>query len=134
MAEPKVVLHPGPGGASASAPASQQVQAAAAAEVLVEDARKRIITLKRPGILAQYRMVEILGESAGNQTYLGMVMPLIFVAAIDSDPVRMPNNKREVDALIERLGEEGVAAVMVGLQDHFGGSRDLEADKNAIKK
>ena len=130
----KVTVHPGPGGAEAAAPATQQVMAKASEEHLVEDARKRIITLKRPGVLAQYRLVEMVGESAKNEVYMGMVLPLIFVAAIDNEPVRMPVNRREIDALIERLEEDGIAAVMKGVQEHFGGSRDPEADKAAIKK
>ncbi len=102
--------------------------------VTVADAKGRRITLKRPGVLAQFRLIEALGpETAKNETYVNMVIPVIFVAEIDGDPVVLPASKREVEALIQRLDESGLSAVMVGVRDHFGSS-DPEADKAAIKK
>ena len=63
---------------------------------------------------------------------MGMVLPLIFVASIDGDQVFMPNTKREVEALISLLDEDGVSAVVNGVQEHFGQS-DPERDKAALK-
>ena len=112
---------------------TEQVIAKASAEVAVTDARGRTIRLKKPGVLAQYRLIEILGESAKNEVYVGMVLPLIYVCEIDGDQVAQPNTKREVDGLIQRLDEDGIAAVMNGVQSHFG-SVDPEADQAALKK
>lgn len=112
---------------------TEQVIAKASAEVTVTDARGRTIRLKKPGVLAQYRLIEILGESAKNEVYVGMVLPLIYVCEIDGDQVAQPNTKREVDVLIQRLDEDGIAAVMNGVQSHFG-SVDPEADQAALKK
>lgn len=112
---------------------TEQVIAKASAEVTVHDARGRAITLKKPGVLAQYRLIEILGESAKNEVYVGMVLPLIYVCEIDGDQVAQPNSKREVEGLIQRLDDDGIAAVMNGVQSHFG-SVDPGADKAALKK
>lgn len=114
-----------------SAPSAQLI-AKAIAETVITDARGRSIKLKKPGVLAQYRLIEILGETAKNQVYMGMVLPLIFVAEIDGDPVFQPSRKSEVEALIQRLDEDGIAAVMAGVNEHFGAS-DPEADKAALK-
>lgn len=111
---------------------TEQVIAKASAEVTVHDARGRAITLKKPGVLAQYRLIEMMGDSAKNEVYMSVVTPLIFVSAIDGDAVAMPANKREVEALIQRLDEEGVAAVVNGVQEHFG-QTDPEKDKAALK-
>lgn len=111
---------------------SAEVVAKATAETSVTDARGRVITLKKPGVLAQYRLVELMGDSAKNEVYMGMVLPLIFVTAIDGDAVTQPRGKREVEALIERLDEDGISAVSVAVQKHFGPS-DPEADKDALK-
>lgn len=111
---------------------SAQAVAKAAVEASVTDARGRAIVLKKPGILAQYRLIEALGDSAKNEVYMGMVLPLIFVASIDGDQVFMPNTKREVEALISLLDEDGVSAVVNGVQEHFGQS-DPERDKAALK-
>lgn len=111
---------------------SAQAVAKAAVEASVTDARGRAIVLKKPGILAQYRLIEALGDSAKNEVYMGMVLPLIFVASIDGDQVFMPNTKREVEALISLLDEDGVSAVVNGVQEHFGQS-DPARDKAALK-
>ncbi|HCA26553.1 MAG TPA: hypothetical protein DEP05_02740 [Betaproteobacteria bacterium] len=112
---------------------SEQIIAQANTEAVVDDENGRRITLKKPGVLAQYRLIEALGDAAKNDVYMGMVLPLIFVAAIDGDPVFQPASKREIEALIQRLDEAGVSAVMNGVSAHFGES-DAEADQAALKK
>lgn len=112
---------------------TQQVIAKANAETIVTDATGRVIKIKKPGVLAQYRLVEIVGaEAAKNDVYMSMVLPLIFVAEIDDKPLPQPRSKAEVDALIQRLDEDGIAAVMKGVQEAFGNA-DPEADKAALK-
>lgn len=114
---------------------SQQLLAKAAAEHPVTDARGRVITLKKPAVLAQYRLIEVAGpDSAKNEVYMGMVLPLIFVVAIDGQPVFQPASKLQLEALISRLDEDGIAAVMEGCKLHFGANADPEVSKAAIKK
>lgn len=121
MSDVKVTLKP-----------SEELIAQATAEVVVVDAKSRRITLKKPGVLAQYRLVEILGDTASNQTYMNMVLPLIYVTKIDEEDLQALSSKRQIDALIQRLDEDGINCVMQGVMDNFG-ARDLEADKQALK-
>lgn len=110
---------------------SAKLVAAAAKSVDVTDALGRTIVLRKPDVLAQFRMVEALGDSARNQVYMGMVLPLLFVASIDGEAVATPDTKAEVEALIKRLDEAGIQAVMEGVQAHFGEAADPEtARKN----
>jgi hypothetical protein len=88
--------------------------------ITVTDARQRKITLKKPSALAQYRIVEVAGDAAANGTYMSMVLPLIFVVAIDDDPVLQPTSKLQLEALITRLDEDGISAVMQGVASEFG--------------
>ena len=111
---------------------SQQVLAKAAAAVTVHDSTGRAIELKKPVVLAQYRLIEILGDSAKNETYTRMVLPLIYVASVDGEPVVALAKKSELEALIQRLDEHGIAAVMNGVAEHFG-AQDPEKDKAALK-
>ena len=111
---------------------SEELIAKASAEQVVEDSTGRIITLRKPGVLAQYRLVEMLGETAKNQVYMGMVLPLLYVSAINDDKLPALSTKREVEALIQRLDEAGIEAIMKGVQEHFG-APDPEADKAALK-
>jgi hypothetical protein len=118
---------------TASTP-SEEVVRAAAEEFAVTDARGRTITLKKPGILAQYRLVEAMGaEAAKNEVYMGMVLPIIFVTSIDGLHVPAPTNKSQIEGLITRLDDDGIAAVAQGVQDHFG-VQDPEADRESLKK
>lgn len=112
---------------------SKELIAQAASEVVVTDSDGRSITLKKPGILAQFRMVKMLGDSAKNQVYVGMVLPLLYVTAIDGDAVLQPNTERELEALISRLDDAGVTAVMEAVNEHFGASNPEEAQEE-IKK
>jgi len=112
---------------------ADEIVKAAQSEVQVTDSLGRVITLKKPGVLAQYRIVEVLGDSAKNEVYMGMVIPLIYVSAIDDDAIFQPSTKREVEALIQQLDEAGIAAIMKGIQESFGAS-DPEKDKDTLKK
>ncbi len=112
---------------------SAQIIAKAAAEVTVTDAKGRVITLKKPGVLSQYRIVEVAADSAKNEVYMRMIMPLIYVTDIDGEAVYQPINKLQLEALIQRLDEHGVNAVMDGVLKNFG-QADSEADKSSIKK
>lgn len=100
--------------------------------VEVIDNNARVIGLKKPSTLAQFRLVEILGPLAENRVYMNMVLPLVFVTSIEGDPVSMPSTKLQIDALIQRLDDAGVEAVMKGVVEHFG-SVDPDADKAAVK-
>lgn len=112
---------------------TDQVLAKANEETSVIDARGRTITIKKPGVLAQYRLIEALGDSASNQTYMGMVLPIIYVTSIDDLAVHQPKTKIQVEALIQQLDEDGIEAVMRHVNETFGAS-DPEADKAALKK
>lgn len=116
-----------------SATPSEQAIAKAAATVEVKDSRGRMITLKKAPVLAQYDLIEALGETAKNDVYVAMTLPLIYITAINGDPIVTPVNKLQIRALIQQLGEEGVNCVMTAVQEHFGGA-GVEGDKAAIKK
>lgn len=121
------------GGVKVEITPTAQVSSTATKEVVVTDSDGRSITLRKPGVLLQYRIVEALGASAMNQAYMSMVLPLIYISAIDDSPVAFPATKGEVEALIKRLDEHGVEAVMLGVQENFGGASNADQDKAALK-
>lgn len=112
---------------------SAQVVAQAKAEITINDEQGRSIVLRKPPILAQYRIVEAMGDSAKNQVYMAMVMPIIFVSSIDGDGVELPTTKRQIEALIQRLDEHGISAITKAIEEHFG-AQDPEAEKESLKK
>lgn len=105
-----------------------EVISKAAADVTIDGGRGRAIKLRRPGVLAQFRLIEALGDTARNGVYVNMVLPLIYIGAIDDDTNIQLSKKSEIEALIQRLDEEGIEAVMKGVSKHFG-APDPDADK-----
>lgn len=107
---------PEPDAPAAAAPAltpSAELVKNALQEETVEDEKGRKILIRKPGPLAQYRLILAVGpEAAANQTYMQMVNPLIYVASIDGDVVHAPATLREVEALIVRLDDAGLGVVM----------------------
>ena len=110
-----------------------QVIAAALAAVSVVDSAGRTIVLKKPAVLAQFRLIKALGNAAANEVYVRMVMPLLFVAEIDGDHVPPLVRESEVEALIQRLDEHGIEAVHKGVQANFAAPAP-EDDKAALGK
>lgn len=124
----RVEVHARPQSAAEEALELRQAQA-----VTITDKRGRVIVLRRPGVLAQYRLIEALGnEAASNQTYVGMVLPLLYVESIDRSPAPTAS-KRQIEALIERLGDEGIEAVGNGVIEHFG-RRSPDEERAELKK
>jgi hypothetical protein len=113
---------------------SETVVKAAVKETMVTDPLGRVITLRKPPVLAQFRLIEVLGDTAENKVYTAMALPLIYVVAIDDDPVHQPSSKRELEALIQRLDEEGIAAVSRAVLETFGASPDPDKEKAQIRK
>lgn len=104
-------------------------------EATVIDVKGRKITLRKPDVLAQYRIVKIAGpEAAKNEVYMGMIMPIIFVVAIDAEPVYFPQTEAELEATIQRLDEHGLEAVMKCMTENWGTMPDEKARAAAIKK
>jgi hypothetical protein len=119
VGEPTVTVHgepaaaePAPAAAPPASPSAELVRKAAMDEVLTDE-RGRKLHVRKPGVLAQFRLTEAVGpEAAANQTYMQMINPLIYLAAIDGEEVHLPASKREVEVLIVRLEDEGLACLM----------------------
>ncbi|AJX62514.1 hypothetical protein AQ938_06995 [Burkholderia pseudomallei] len=113
---------------------TQAVMRQTGQEVTIEDSRGRKIALRKPGVLAQYAIIDAVGgESAKNPVYMSMVLPLIYVASIDGEAVSTPNTKLEVKALIKRLDEDGIEAVISAVSEKFA-APDPDADRETLKK
>lgn len=112
---------------------SQQIVAQAKAEVVTTDARGREIKLRKPGPLNKLRFFDAMGESSANPLWAGIVAQLMYVSAIDGDSVPTPTTKREIEALYQRLDEEGMEAIGAALPGNFGLSK-AEVDEATAKK
>lgn len=100
------------------------------ASVMVEDSRGRVIELKKPNVLAQYRLVKMLGKDAENQTYVSMMAPILYVYSIDGEIANFSSVK-EMESIIQKLDDEGLKAVMEGIEQNFSMKTEV---KEEIKK
>lgn len=95
---------------------SDEIIEAANEITYVTDVRGRRFGLKKPSVLAQFRLVDLLGaETSKNEVYMAMVMPVTWVCSIEEDGVdediHPPCSRAELEALISRVDEPGIIAI-----------------------
>ncbi len=96
---------------------SESIVAAATAVQIVIDTEGRRLTIRRLTALDRLRLFKAAGPSlAQNAPWLGMALVASSVIAIDDVPIPPPSNEAQIEAMIGRLGDEGVAAVAQALQ------------------
>ena len=94
-------------------------------EVLIAEATRPLeaatadghaLRLKQVGALDRLRLFKALGpELSQNAAYLGMALLAASVIEIDGVPVPPPVSEGQVEALVHRLGNDGIAAVAAAL-------------------
>jgi hypothetical protein len=82
-------------------------------ERVITDKAGRKLTLRKFGVLETLRLFKALGpELSANNAYIGVASYAGSVAMIDDIPIPYPVSEASLEALIERLGEDGMEAVM----------------------
>ena len=91
---------------------SERIVAEAGRPLAVTDAAGRLLEVRRPGALDRLRLFKALGPAlSGNDRYVGYAMLAYCVQAIDGVPVPAAANEGQLEALVARLGDAGLAAV-----------------------
>jgi hypothetical protein len=97
------------------------------------DSNGRQITFRRLTVLDTARLMRAVGaEHANNTGFLGLATVAAMVTEIDGVPQPQPRNLVQVDAAIERLGDEGFKAIAEAMG--IGTDPDEEADVLAAAK
>ncbi|HQT79643.1 MAG TPA: hypothetical protein PLD10_21585 [Rhodopila sp.] len=80
------------------------------------DATGRRLVLRHPTALDTLRLLKAAGPVlAQNEPWLGMAALAFCVVEIDGLPVPAPATEAQIEALVDRLGEHGLAAVSKAL-------------------
>ena len=83
---------------------------------IVTDPQGRRLHLRKLTALDKLRLFKAAGPHlAQNQPWLGMAVLACSVAAIDDIPVPMPTNENLIEALVQRLGDDGINAIATAL-------------------
>ncbi len=102
-----------------------RIVAAAETATTITDALGRKLVLRRIGALEKLRLFKAVGPQLGqNEPYLAMALLACAVAAIDDLPLPAPANEGQIEMIVQKLGDEGLAAVA-------GAFQAAQADKRA---
>ena len=90
---------------------SEAIVASATSSQSVTDDHGRTLTFRRMTVLDKLRLFRAAGpQLSQNGPWLGIALLACSVTAIDDVPVPMPANEQQIEALVARLGDEGIAA------------------------
>ena len=80
--------------------------------ITVTDHLGRILTVRRLGPLDRLRVFEAAGpDLSRNDRWLGVALLACSATAIDGVPYPFPNTKSAIEAMVQRLGDIGQAAL-----------------------
>src|SRR6185437_9619434 len=89
-----------------------------AEERIVTDVIGRKLKISEPNFMQKAEVTRLCGDDSTNVGYMyGFVMPCCWVTAIDDVPVPFPVTHREILGLMQRVGEEGVVAILPAMQE-----------------
>jgi hypothetical protein len=101
--------------------------------VVVTDALGRKITIRKLSLLDNLRLMEGMGPAlAGNRPYMAHVEYLASVVSIDGSAEPIMTTKIQVEALAQRLDNDGLDAVVEGYNKNF--AKQESGDPGEIKK
>jgi hypothetical protein len=94
------------------------ILALSARTVAVTDKRGRRFVIRRPTAIDTLRLFKAAGPVLSlNEPWLAMAGLAATVIEIDGIPVPAPFNEAQIEALIERLGDDGLAAIVDSVED-----------------
>src|SRR5277367_752322 len=112
---------------------SEAVIKAANATVTVKDERGRDITVRKLKTLDRMRLLELVGaDNAMNDRYLGYATLAYCVSSIDGDPIPTINSKVALEAVVQRLDDDGINAVASAVAANFMASKSADEVKDTI--
>ena len=92
-------------------PSVSIIQSSLQTEAVV-DIRGRRLNVRKLTALDKLRLFKAAGpELSQNHPWLGMAMLASAVVSIDDIPVPSPVNEQQIEALVGRLGDDGIAAI-----------------------
>lgn len=110
---PNVTIHSGAHAHTRPAP----VAASTGQKGKIRDARGRLIEVRPLDAVETYRLLKIT-KATGGEGYFGMASMACAVRSIDGELEGYINTDREIEAMIGRLGNDGLAAVAKALSEY----------------
>jgi hypothetical protein len=96
---------------------SQAIVREANGVFIVRDVNGREIGIKKLNALERLKMLKVIGGF--NDNALGYASLAFHVASIDGNIVNRPVTEAQVESIIQKLDDEGLNAVSIGIVEHF---------------
>lgn len=131
MAPPKATMRSAP--ATQGETPSEAIIHSAHEIKYATDARNRRIGVEKPRALLRFRLLKILGaDNSKNEILLGNAMLAFLVREVNGEKIAQINSERQLEAMIDRLDDDGLAAVALCLNTEFGlGGTIEDIEENA---
>jgi len=97
------------------------------------DALGRKIGVRRLDFLSKHRVVCLMGEDSANIAAMGHAVVAASVVEIDGDAVSMPRTRREIEAVMSRLDDEGMTAAFTATSRFALGGGSVESMEESAK-
>lgn len=107
---------------AAPAPADAKPVVAEDGSITVVDAGGRRIVVKRLTPVETYRMMKVT-KATGDEGFFGMACMAAAVRSLGGEGCLLPHSEMTIEAMLQRLGADGLAAVGVAMG---AGSEDAE--------
>lgn len=113
-------------GSAPTATDADEAPASAPSVLVLSDGRK--VGFAKPKGAKSLLIYELLGpHNAANNMLIAHYRALFHVASLDGKPVIAPTTKSQMDALAQRLGDDGIEEVLVHYVTHFQVTREAVA-------
>lgn len=100
---------------------SARIVADANAPIVATDSRGRVIKARRLGALDRMNMLKAAGaELAGNGPWIGYATLASMVTDIDDAPQPRPRTVAQIEAAVDRLGDDGLNALAAAAAKALG--------------
>lgn len=97
------------------------------------DSTGRVLVVRNLTALDTLRLFKAAGPALSqNEAWLGMASLAFAVSEIDHVPVPTPVSEPQIEGLIERLGEAGLAAIAAALNTDTAPAGDANELKNSL--
>lgn len=113
MNQPKVTVH-----SATVEPASASAAATGFPAGTVIDAKGRKLVARPLDALEEYRLAKIMGETGDSAWARNIALQAASVREFEGEVETFPNNDREIEAMVQRLGSEGFEALSKALVDY----------------
>lgn len=111
---------------------TQEILRQGAIEGTVVDKQGRTLAFKKPGIVTQMALISLVGGvNAQNPVYMQYAACVVWVTAIDGEPLFPPKTQTEFDVAMSRIDEDGCTAIIEKIGELLGDGDGV--DKAAAK-